>query len=67
MISKSLKSDGRMGLDMEVISIPRLLEAVLILESAGLPFINQKKQHKNHLHSIKCYFSLFSTIKATEF
>jgi hypothetical protein len=56
-----------MGLDMEVISIPRLLEAALILESAGLPFINQKKQHKNHLHSIKCYFSLFSTIKATEF
>jgi hypothetical protein len=60
MISKSLKSDGRIGLDMEVISTPRLLEAALILGSAGLPFIN----HENNYVAI---FHPFSTIKATDF
>lgn len=34
MISKSLKSEGRMGLDIDVISTPRLFEAALILGSA---------------------------------
>ena len=36
--SKSVKSEGLIGLDIEVISIPRLFAADLILESAGLPF-----------------------------
>lgn len=39
--SNSEKSDGRIGLDIEVISIPRLFAAALIRESAGLPFIWQ--------------------------
>jgi hypothetical protein len=62
MISKSLKSDGRMGLDMEVISIPRLLEAALILESAGLPFINQKKttQESFTLHKMLFFIILYN-------
>lgn len=35
--SNSLKSEGRIGLDKDVISIDRLLEAALILGSASFP------------------------------
>lgn len=38
MRSNSLKSDGLIGLDIDVISIPLLLDAALIRESAGPPF-----------------------------
>lgn len=34
-----MKSEGLIGLEMEVIWIPRLFEAALILGSASLPFI----------------------------
>lgn len=44
--SKSLKSEGLIGLETDVISLPRLLEAALILESAGFPF-NSNKNHKS--------------------
>lgn len=38
MRSKSLKSDGRMGREIDVISIPLLFDAARIRGSAGLPF-----------------------------
>lgn len=41
--SKSRKSDNLIGLDIDVISIPRLFEAALILGSASFPFYNNKK------------------------
>lgn len=53
--SKSLKSEGLIGLDNEVIWIPRLLEAAFILESASLPLKISSQIHKYVQSSISNY------------
>lgn len=50
--SKSLKSEGLIGLEIDVISIPRLLEAALILESARFPFNNNRNNKSGR--KIRC-------------
>ena len=62
MRSKSLKSDGWIGLEMEVISIPRLFEAALILGSARLPFNNNKNITNQSLTQLSNSFKVTDII-----
>lgn len=66
MRSNSSKSEGQIGLEIEVTSIPRLFDAALILESAGSPFNPKRKNpvirrsytytHKKNGRNYQTYF-----------